>query len=231
MGCPRGAASPDQNTKYELFSASGGFCQNQSCNKSLFLTTGSKRIHIAEIAHVFAASTAGPRPPGKLTRGERGHFDNLILLCPTCHTVIDKAPEDHPEEEILAWKRDHGNRVNGLFGARICESREAMRRLMDPLLIENAAIHREYNPELDYSHDPESGVALIWQRNMRERIIPNNRKILALLDMNRALAHDEELETIELFRQHIHDLEAKHYTSTVDGPARRFPDKVPQLMR
>ncbi|WP_141105691.1 hypothetical protein [Rhizobium sp. R693] len=166
-----------------------------------------------------------------MSRDERGQFDNLILLCPTCHTIIDKAPEDHPEDEILAWKRGHGNRVNGLFGARICETRQEVRNLIVPLLTENAAIHREYNPDLDYSHDPESGVALVWQRNMRERIIPNNRKILALLDVNRALAQDEELATIELFRQHIHDLEAKHYTSTVDGPARRFPDNVPELMR
>ncbi|WP_457578266.1 hypothetical protein [Ensifer adhaerens] len=231
MGCPRGKASPDQNTKYELFSASGGFCQNPNCNEPLFVSTDTKRIHIGEIAHVFAANEAGPRPPGAMSREERGNFDNLILLCPICHTIIDKAPADYPETEILTWKRNHRERINGLFGAKACETREEVRRQIVPLLAQNEAIHREYNPDLEYSQDPTSGIAFKWQRNMRQRIIPNNRRILAHLDVNRDLATKEEQYAIELFRQHILDLEAKHYTSDlVAGAALPYPTAISDIM-
>jgi len=80
MSCPRGDAAPDQYTKLRLFAASGGYCQNPGCERQLFLDTGSKRIHIAEMAHVFAANTEGPRANTELSEAERAAFENLILL-------------------------------------------------------------------------------------------------------------------------------------------------------
>jgi hypothetical protein len=67
MSCPRGVAAPDQHTKLRLFAASAGYCQNPSCGFALFFDTGSKRIHIAEMAHVFAASNRGPRANDELS--------------------------------------------------------------------------------------------------------------------------------------------------------------------
>jgi hypothetical protein len=48
MSCPRGDAAPDQHTKFRLFAASGGYCQNPGCERQLFVDTGSKIVHIAE---------------------------------------------------------------------------------------------------------------------------------------------------------------------------------------
>jgi len=58
---------------------------------------------------------------------------------------------------------------------------------------------------------------------MRERIIPNSRRVLATLEANRDHMIDGEARTLELFRQHIHDLEARHFTDAVDGRQRRTP--------
>jgi hypothetical protein len=227
MSCPRGHASPDKHTKLWLFAASGGYCQHPACNREL---TGSRRIHIAEMAHVFAALDDGPRPNKEMSEEERGSFENLILLCSACHTIIDKAEEDFPDKLIAGWKREHSARLAQLFGAVQYWSRAEVHTAISPLLAQNRAIFDEYNPGLDYRHDPESEKAQTWQRHMRERIIPNNRRILATLDANRAHMLGSEPHTLELFRQHIHDLEARHLTDVVTGDQRRLPAEMSEMM-
>jgi hypothetical protein len=231
VSCPRGDAAPTQQTKLRLFAASAGYCQNPRCERPLFLNTGSQRIHIAEIAHVFAANNQGPRANALLTEAERGAFDNLILLCSNCHTTIDKAEEDFPDRLLAAWKRDHGARLAKIFGAVHLASRAEVRAAIAPLLLENRVLFEEYGPDLDYRENPESEMAATWQRNMRERIIPNSRRVLATLEANRDHMVDGEARVAELFRQHIHDLEARHFTDVIDGPQRRFPRDMDNMMR
>jgi len=108
MACSRGEAAPDSHTKLRLFADAAGHCQNPACNQPLFIDAGRKNIHIAEMAHVFAAADDGPRANAELTQAERGRYSNLILLCPTCHTIIDKAPGEYPDTVILMWKQQHG---------------------------------------------------------------------------------------------------------------------------
>lgn len=231
MSCPRGDAAPDQHTKLRLFAASGGYCQNPACERQLFLDTGSKRIHIAEMAHVFAAQNEGPRANKELSEAERGAFDNLILVCSACHTIIDKAEKDYSDKLLAAWKRDHEARLAKIFGAVHWASRSEVLSAIAPLLLENQVIFKEYGPDQDYREDPESELAALWQRNMRERIIPNSRRVLATLDANRDHMANGEARTVELFRQHIHDLEARHFTDIIDGRQRRFPVEMADMMR
>lgn len=231
MSCPRGNAAPDANTKLRLFAASGGYCQNPGCEQSLFVNTGSTRTHIAEIAHVFAANDRGPRAKEELPKAERGAFDNLILLCPKCHTIIDKAEQEFPDTLLASWKRNHEERLAKIFGAVHLGSRAEVFSVINPLMQENKTIFQEYGPDLDYREDPESELAVTWQRKMRERIIPNNRRILATLDANRDHMVDAEIRTLELFRQHIYDLEARHFTDAIVGVQRRFPEQMNDMMR
>ena len=74
MACPRGAASPDTHTQRRLFAASAGYCQNPQCSNELFIDAAGKSIHIAEMAHVFAANNGGPRAKTGLSKEERGAF-------------------------------------------------------------------------------------------------------------------------------------------------------------
>src|SRR5580704_14691680 len=115
MACPRGEASPNQHTKMRLFAASGGFCQRPECNTALFVDTESKNIHIAEMAHVFAANDRGPRANAELSAADRGAFENLILLCPKCHAIVDKASDDFPDAKLREWKRGHAERIAAVF--------------------------------------------------------------------------------------------------------------------
>ena len=181
MTCPRGDAAPDQHTKLRLFAASGGYCQNPSCERSLFVDTGSRRVHIAEMAHVFAANDGGPRGNDELSEAERGAFDNLILLCSACHTIIDKAEQDFPDQLLASWKRDHEERLAKIFGAVHLGSRAEVFSCINAPMQENRIIFQEYGPDLGYREDPESEMAAAWQRKMRERIIPNSHRVLTAL--------------------------------------------------
>jgi hypothetical protein len=155
---------------------------------------------------VFAANDKGPRSNPELAAEERGAFENLILLCPTCHSIIDKAPESYPDQMILGWKRGHVERLAAVFGAVEYSSREKARAAIEPALAENKQIFEEYGPDNDYRANPESELAQVWQRKVCSLILPNNRKILTILDKNRHHLRPQELKTLELFRQHVDDL-------------------------
>ncbi|MCB9551939.1 MAG: hypothetical protein H6705_08655 [Myxococcales bacterium] len=42
-----------------------------------------------------------------MAAADRDEADNLILLCPTHHTLIDKVPEQYPAELLRRWKAEH----------------------------------------------------------------------------------------------------------------------------
>lgn len=229
MTCSRGAASPDAHTQRRLFAASAGYCQNPGCANHLFVDAAGEAIHIAEMAHVFAANDGGPRGKPDLSKDERGAFENLVLLCANCHTMVDKAPDAFTDKVILGWKREHANRLQGLFGVMKFNDRAAARHAVEHLLTENHAIFNQYGPHVEAARNPESGVAEQWKRKMLTRILPNSRRMLAILDANRHLLGKGEKDTLERFRQHIDDLEAFHIEN-IREDASRFPNELAKIL-
>ncbi|WP_264788398.1 HNH endonuclease [Aureispira anguillae] len=218
MGCNRGKASPNAHVKLQLFADSGGYCQKPDCNASLFLSIGDDSFHIAEMAHIFSASNKGPRSNNTLTKEDRGKFDNLILLCPTCHTIIDKAEEQYPDSLISLWKKEHSEKINNLFNIKSYTSRKEVRKLLNPLMVENKTVFNIYGPMTDQRFNPESEMPYIWIRKIHKTLLPNNRKIINIIDKNYDLLDDVEIETVELFRQHVKDFEDKHLNqSDING--------------
>jgi len=72
------------------------------CKQNLILFT--KDIVVGEMAHIIANSPKGPR--GKMTKGN-DTYDNLVLLCPTHHTEIDKNSIDWDESRLKDFKTKH----------------------------------------------------------------------------------------------------------------------------
>lgn len=230
MSCNRGHANPNRNTQLRLFADSGGFCQRPGCTRALFVDTGSRTIHVAEMAHIIAASVRGPRSDAQVSATVLGGYDNLVLLCVACHTIVDKAPGDFPVALLREWKRRHVAQIAAVFGVAEHADRAAVRAAIDGPLAENHAVFELFGPHNDYRFDPESEGADVWQRKMRAIILPNNRKILAHLDANRRHLHAHELPTLESFRQHVDDLEAKHVGGALDV-ASRFPSNMNHILR
>jgi len=188
LACPRGAASPDTHTQRRLFAASAGYCQNPGCERELFVDVEGKSIHVAEMAHVFAASADGPRGAGGLSEAERGSFDNLVMLCAICHTIVDKAPEAYPDGKVLSWKRNHAEKLKALFGVVDFDSREAAREAVEPILSQNRAIFDQYGPHIEAAENPESGAAERWKRKMLTRILPKQVSLACRTDGNVGLS-------------------------------------------
>lgn len=208
MTCSRGRVSPSSSTKLRLFAESAGYCCNPLCRTPLF--SEDRDYHIAEIAHIISAGAKGPRANEALSSLDLSQFDNLILLCPNCHTRIDKDEDFYPEEMLAGWKQDHGGRIRDVLSIRTFPDRGSARSAIERLLLENRQIHAVYGPDNDYRHNPESEVAAIWQRKVKSKIIPSSQHLVLILDANRALLTDSEMETVEQYRQHVDDLIARH---------------------
>jgi hypothetical protein len=225
MSCSRGEAAPNSHTKLKLFADSGGYCQNPDCNSNLFLTIGASEFHIAEMAHIISAGDKGPRTDSSLTPADKGDFANLILLCPTCHTKIDKAEEEYPNTLIIEWKKKHSEKIRRIFNIKQYQTRDQARNAVVPLLTENKVIFDTYGPMTDARFNPESEMPMRWLAKVHQSILPNNRKLLNILDMNYGLLLEKEKETVELYRQHVFDFEQKHINKA-DIDSLQFPIKM-----
>lgn len=221
MGNKRSKASPNQHTKLRLFAESAGYCQNPDCHRQLFFD--GEDTHVGEMAHIFAASDDGPRAYPGLQTDERGLADNLVVLCPTCHTMIDKNPESYTAEKIKRWKTQHQRDLEKLFGVEIYSDRPSLRAAIESLLEENKRAFLESGPELNPTYDPESEIADLWRKRLAQTIIPNNKRILLIVEANAHLLIKNEKQTLQDFRLHSADLEVKHFGNQVQGRAKRFP--------
>ena len=130
---------------------------------------------------------------------------------------------------ILGWKRDHAKRLEAVFGVTVFDDRAGARAAIAVLLDENRAIFECYGPHIDAARDPESGAAEIWRRKILTRILPNNNRVLAQLDANKALLKGGEPRVVEDFRQHIDDLEAVHIAGERED-ATRFPAAMQTIL-
>ncbi|MFB7577175.1 HNH endonuclease signature motif containing protein [Streptomyces sp. NPDC056165] len=68
----------------------------------------------AEVAHIRALNNGGPRAVPGLSIEERNSIDNLILLCPSCHDLVDKNEEEYTIPVLLKIKAQHEARAASL---------------------------------------------------------------------------------------------------------------------
>jgi GGDEF domain-containing protein len=74
---------------------------------------------LGEICHIHAASVDGPRYDPQQSTTERHGYDNLILLCPNHHKVVDDDPEAFTAQRLQKMKLDHATRAAEIPGAEI----------------------------------------------------------------------------------------------------------------
>jgi hypothetical protein len=106
-----GRKAPDTLTLKRLFALSGNQCARPSCGTVLMSSDG---VLIGEVAHICAESEGGPRWDAKLSEARRRDFDNLLLLCPTCHTLVDKDSAAYKKSKLRKWKRDREARFEAI---------------------------------------------------------------------------------------------------------------------
>ena len=97
--------------------AAGGRCEFDGCNKYLLqhpLTTTAGNF--AEVAHIVAFKTEGPRGKSSVRPQNINDISNLMLLCPQCHKLIDDHPLDYSCATLKEYKRRHEDRIYHITG-------------------------------------------------------------------------------------------------------------------
>lgn len=102
-----------ESTKLILFVRAGGRCEFDGCNEYLLrhpLTQDEGNF--GQMAHIVAFKREGPRGRTSLRPQDINNVDNLMLLCPHCHKLVDKErPQDYTRETLERYKRDHESRI------------------------------------------------------------------------------------------------------------------------
>lgn len=175
------------NTSRQLWAHCGGFCQNPSCNKPLFLHIGENSISIANVAHIIGHGNSGPRSDHELAEYiDTDGIANLIMLCLECHKAIDELEKDFSAEEIQFWKTEHTQRIRALFSVPNIKDEHELLAEVNDLLDINGALFRECGP---YSKNVLGGLGgdglKVWRKRCLDTILPNNQRIIALIENNK----------------------------------------------
>ena len=96
-----------------LFGLSGNQCAHPECENAVIEppTARSDALVMAQICHIYAIKKDGPRGKAGLTEEELNFHENLMLLCPNHHTVVDGQHETYTAEMLKQWKQEHEARV------------------------------------------------------------------------------------------------------------------------
>lgn len=89
----------------KLYALSGNQCYYPDCKERVYNL--EEEASVGEICHIHAVNPGGPRFDAKLSEEEINSFENILLLCPTHHSYIDKNKEKYPPAFLIKLKREH----------------------------------------------------------------------------------------------------------------------------
>lgn len=115
-------SAPRTKTVKRLFALSGNRCAFAVCQAAVVDASGTV---VGEICHIKGASADGPRYDAEQSDEDRHGFNNLLILCPTHHKVVDDDEVTYTVEALNKLKSAHES------SAREVESTD---RVVDALL-------------------------------------------------------------------------------------------------
>lgn len=184
-----------------LWGRAAGFCSNPECRILLSsIEKESEPFLFGEMAHIVARNIGGPRSSGQVG-GDI--YANLILLCPTCHTKVDKAPDQFPVNLLRDWKGRHEAWIQeSLTGSKL-ETAHELGLELSKLLNENNYFFRKYGPRSELADTyPDAPEFAIWLERRLDTIVPNNCRIVSLIELNEAILSAQFLAVALSFKDH-----------------------------
>ncbi len=220
-----------------LWSASGGRCAFPGCWERLCYHEAEEAapFTLGEMAHICGDKPGANRHDTMQSAPERDGYQNLILLCPTHHTLIDRKENEaeYTVAALHAMKAEHEARVLARIDQDAMTTKVDIARAILPLLEENRQSWAQYGPlsELARSQPHNLAVHAVWESERLSVIAPNNRKMSAELDAHRGLFDTSEQTVLTAFLQH-----ARSYAKWVEdeipyAAVRRFPVELDDLIR
>lgn len=160
-----------------------GRCFNPECKTNL-LPSGNSIAHIAHIS--------------QWSDSKDHSLANLLLLCPSCHTKIDKVRTQWPETKLATWQPIRRQELESL-----CHSVRTfaeLRRAVRPIFRRNHAIFANYGP--GGTGASEGTRRELWLR-FEPELLANNQQVAMMLSSNRSLFHKENQELVDEFADHV----------------------------
>ncbi|OGH00553.1 MAG: hypothetical protein A2426_12690 [Candidatus Lambdaproteobacteria bacterium RIFOXYC1_FULL_56_13] len=194
-----------------LYGNAAGRCAFPGCNTRVTLSEDVPAPqNIGEMAHICGEKPTASRYDPKQTNKERNGYENLILLCPTHHTLIDK-PENESLYTVAAlkkFKNDHEQYILSSAGGANFRNRSELANFIAGKLNENHTAFSTYGPASGRARkNPQSDSHKLWFSERLATIIPNNRAILEGLRRNSQLFSPGEQAIVTVFRLHVESYE------------------------
>lgn len=99
--------SPSRKTIKRLYAVSGNRCAFPKCQISLTDNLNDKVVVYGKICHIKSRKARGARYDPTQSDKERNAFENLLLMCPNHHDVIDSDPESFTVSRLKNIKTKH----------------------------------------------------------------------------------------------------------------------------
>ncbi len=131
---------------------SGNLCVLSDCRKEIILDgNGSDpSVIVGELAHIRGEKPGAKRYDQNMTDQQRNSHENLILVCPNCHTKIDNQPNTYTVEELLRIKREHEAWVRDSLKREVVNVSFAELSVVTKYLISG-----QYNPSTSFTLVPQ----------------------------------------------------------------------------
>lgn len=219
-----------------LWSNAAGRCSFTDCNERLTVEQAAHSAPhtLGEMAHIKGKKKGSNRYDETQTDSKRDSYENLILLCPNHHTLIDKSEneETFSVDVLLNMKRNHETTISRrLDSAQISDAKE-LKDQIAIFLAENHQAWLQYGPLSENARkNPQSDeIYAIWLSERLSTIVPNNRMIVDLLDDHRKLLGRPDQGVVSQFLSH-----AKSYEKWVNDEipyqaVLRFPVEFEKLI-
>lgn len=107
-----------------LYADFGGTCGFGDCPYPARLPDGTPTM---QIAHIRPAMPGGPRYDPAMASSVAVTYENLMLLCPYHHELIDRMPEEYTVERLELMRRQHVERVTNIIASLTGESPQPSR--------------------------------------------------------------------------------------------------------
>lgn len=220
-----------------LWTSAGGRCAFPGCWERLcYHEAGDIAPYtLGEMAHICGDKPGANRHDGNQTGEQRDDYQNLILLCPTHHTLVDRKENEaaYSVGELLTIKAAHEARVLERLDKNPMLTKEDIAQLILPLLEENRQSWAHYGPpsELARSQPHNEGAHAVWLSERLSVIVPNNRKIEVLLRDHRALFVAGQQGVISAFLIHKRSYEQWVDDAIPYAAVKRFPMEFDDLIR
>ncbi|WP_407391743.1 HNH endonuclease signature motif containing protein [Carnobacterium jeotgali] len=195
------------NVERKIYAESMGRCMNPECKAELFKENGD----IMEKAHINPYCDT-----------KDNSYENLIILCPNCHTNFDKNGV-FSVDEVEKWKQIRNDEFERFFSKEY-DTFDELKSEVVPFLLHNQVIFKNY-----YLGNKKD----LWDIFEGE-ILSNNRILRSTLEHNTKLIQnhsDESYSNLAIVRQFILHIDEFEVTRLSKEKTRHvlFPTEINSL--